>query len=155
MREDPHLEIFIPAVRIALNCGSPEETQPLREEVARLRALIAQRTVDEAVRVRWFRGPLGRQLAMLGDLVSADADGAGVIGLDDAARELLRLVTDGHTNEEIARSLGLSEQAVERTLAEMYARLGVSSRSEATAFALREEAATTPAGATTRGRKPS
>ncbi len=60
--------------------------------------------------------------------------------LDDAGRELLRLVTDGSTNTEIAGSLGLSEEAVERALVDMYARLGVSSRSEATALALREQA---------------
>lgn len=141
MREDPHLEILIPAARIVLGGGTPDEIRTLRQELLRLRALIAQRTLDESVRVRWFRGPLGRNLAALSAGVGVDAGGAmAAFALDDAGRELLRLVTDGRANAEIAGSLGLSEEAVERALVDMYARLGVSSRSEATALALREQA---------------
>jgi LuxR family maltose regulon positive regulatory protein len=61
--------------------------------------------------------------------------------LDRTEHELLRLLTDGRTNREIAATLGLSQAAVERALTEMYARLGVSSRSEATALALRGQVA--------------
>jgi DNA-binding NarL/FixJ family response regulator len=47
---------------------------------------------------------------------------------------------EGRTNREIADQLGLSEDDVTQRLAEMYARIGVSSRGEAAVFAFREGA---------------
>ncbi len=47
-------------------------------------AMIAQRTLDEDVRVRWFRGPVGRELSSLADRSrprwSATATGEGATG---------------------------------------------------------------------------
>jgi DNA-binding CsgD family transcriptional regulator len=45
--------------------------------------------------------------------------------------ELLRLVAAGHTNAQIARSLGLPEGTVRKHLENIYARLNVSSRTAA------------------------
>ena len=142
MREDPHLEILIPAARVVLAAASAEEQSSVRAELHLLRALIAQRTLDETRRVAWFRGPRGRELAELaGDFeVAPGLPGSHSAALTAQEQELLRFLTDGRTNREIAAALGLSDQAAERALVEMYARLGVSSRSEATALALREEA---------------
>ena len=72
--------------------------------------------------------------------VAPGLPGSHSAALTAQEQELLRFLTDGRTNREIAAALGLSDQAAERALVEMYARLGVSSRSEATALALREEA---------------
>ncbi len=144
MREDPHLEILIPAARTVLAGGTSEEQAAVRGELNLLRALIAQRTLDEDRRVAWFRGPLGRELSDLSrefELAAPVTDGASSPAPEPREQELLRLLTDGRTNTEIAATLGIAEPAVERMLTEMYARLGVSSRSEATAFALRDEAA--------------
>ena len=58
--------------------------------------------------------------------------------VDERDAELLKLLTEGLTNREIAERLGDEEQAVSRRLAEMFARIGMPSRSEATAFAFRE-----------------
>jgi DNA-binding NarL/FixJ family response regulator len=44
----------------------------------------------------------------------------------------------GKTNREIAEELGVDETAVTRRLAELYARIGASSRAEATALAFRQ-----------------
>ncbi len=144
-REDPHLEILLPAARVVLAGGSDSERSAVRDELQLLRALIARRTLDEAHRVAWFRGPWGRELAELaqlaGDEAGRPADGSPAgTGLDPAARSLLRLVAEGRTNAEIATALGLAEPAVERALVELYARLGVSSPAEATALALRDGA---------------
>ena len=56
-----------------------------------------------------------------------------------AAREaeVLLLVAAGHTDRQIAAALVLSETTVGRHLSNIYAKLGVSSRAAATAFALR------------------
>lgn len=142
MREDPHLEVLIPAARVMLARGSSDEQSTIRDELQLLRALIAQRTLDEDCRVAWFRGRRGRELAEL----AGDSDRASIApgskpraAPDASERELLRRLMDGQSNREIAAALGFTEPAIERALAEMYARLGVSSRSEATALALRNE----------------
>jgi ATP/maltotriose-dependent transcriptional regulator MalT len=49
--------------------------------------------------------------------------------------EVLRLVAHGHTNREIADALVISEKTVERHLANIFTRIGVSNRAAATAFA--------------------
>jgi DNA-binding NarL/FixJ family response regulator len=51
---------------------------------------------------------------------------------------LLKCLIQGMTNSEIADELGIDERSVVRRLGELYARIGASSRAEATAFAFRE-----------------
>jgi non-specific serine/threonine protein kinase len=58
-------------------------------------------------------------------------------GLTAREAEVLRLVAAGHTDRQIAAVLVLSETTVGRHLTNVYAKLGVSSRAAATAFALR------------------
>jgi DNA-binding CsgD family transcriptional regulator len=58
-------------------------------------------------------------------------------GLTAREAEVLRLVTQGLTDRQIAAALVLSEKTVGRHLDNAYAKLGVSSRAAATAFALR------------------
>jgi DNA-binding NarL/FixJ family response regulator len=105
--------------------------------------MAAQRTVDEDIRVRWLRGPVGSELVRLAGPLEgltihpggADGDGA----LDQSDIELFRPMIEGLTNREIAARLGLEEEVVARRLAEIFARIGASSRAEATAFAFREK----------------
>lgn len=53
--------------------------------------------------------------------------------------EVLRLVAKGRTNREIAAELSISEHTVRRHLQNLFRRLGVSSRTAATAYALKHE----------------
>ena len=57
--------------------------------------------------------------------------------LDEADRRLLQLLTEGRTNAEIAAELALGEDDVAQRLARLQARLGTSSRAEATSLAFR------------------
>jgi DNA-binding NarL/FixJ family response regulator len=56
-------------------------------------------------------------------------------GLTAREAEVLRLVASGKSNREIAAALVISEHTVARHLQNMFAKLEVSSRSAATAFA--------------------
>ena len=52
--------------------------------------------------------------------------------------EVLRLVAAGRTNPQIAAALSVSRHTVKRHLDNLFAKLDISSRAEATAYALRE-----------------
>ncbi|MFN2483719.1 MAG: AAA family ATPase [Candidatus Limnocylindria bacterium] len=143
LHEDGHLETLLPAARAMIDCGTSEEAASCRQYLQILVATIAQRSVDEEVRVRWFRGPVGRELTELAGPIAVPAEqapsesAAGVPELDEADVSLLRLLTEGRTNREIAAELGMDEEPVVRRLAGLFARVGAASRGEATAFALR------------------
>ena len=60
-------------------------------------------------------------------------------GLSAREVEVLRLVAAGRTNRQIAASLVISEHTVARHLQNIFAKLGVSSRAAATAFAFEHD----------------
>ena len=60
-------------------------------------------------------------------------------GLSNRELEVLRLVAAGKTNREIAASLVISEHTVARHLQNIFAKLGLSSRAAATAFAFEHD----------------
>jgi DNA-binding CsgD family transcriptional regulator len=138
MQEDRHLTVLLPVARVLRDVGAPEAEDALGQ-VGYAAAMIAQRTLDESVRVRWFRGPLGRDVT---DLIGSSDVSAGsaevAVDADDLDGALLRSLVQGRTNAEIARDLDVDEVAVVRRLAELFAKIGASSRAEATAFAFRE-----------------
>jgi DNA-binding NarL/FixJ family response regulator len=67
------------------------------------------------------------------DRLAAAASGNGVLTAREV--EVLRLVAGGHTNRAIAAELVLSEKTVARHLSNIYTKLGIGSRSAATAYA--------------------
>jgi DNA-binding NarL/FixJ family response regulator len=60
-------------------------------------------------------------------------------GLSQRELEVLRLVAKGKSNREIASSLVISEHTVARHVQNIYAKLGLSSRAAATAFAFERD----------------
>ncbi|MBW3588547.1 MAG: AAA family ATPase [Actinobacteria bacterium] len=140
LREDAHVEILVPVAE-AITAGGTDEEKGMVRLFLRLTLIrAAQRTVDEEVRVRWLRGPIGQQLARLAgplqeNVVPEDSE----LQLHRSDSELLALLVEGLTNKEIAERLGLEERVVSVRLSEMLGRIGASSRAEATAFAFREQ----------------
>jgi tetratricopeptide (TPR) repeat protein/DNA-binding CsgD family transcriptional regulator len=137
--EDPYLEILQPIAAVLRSTDS--EAWPMaREFLQMFLALIGQRTLDEEMRVKWFRGPVGRPLIeVVGPIeVSSTPRSDGGVPFAEEDATLLRSLVLGRTNEEIAEELGLDEQAVSRRLGELFATIGASSRAEATAFAFRQ-----------------
>jgi hypothetical protein len=140
--EDSSLEILIPVGKAILAGGAPEMQGFVRGYIGLILARIAQGTLDEQMRVRWLRGPLGRQLVELAGPLDDEAlarhtSAFDTAQIDDIDRRLLRLMTEGHTNAEMAAQVGLSSEDVGVRLAKLLAALGVSSRAEATTLAFK------------------
>jgi DNA-binding NarL/FixJ family response regulator len=142
-REDLDLSIVIPIAGILVELGDESEQQLIRYQAGLYIGLIAMRTMDEDVRARWFRSPLGHALSEIaGSLASLSSDDGDreEARLDDDDLALLRLVMQGMTNAEIGSQMGLDDDEVRRRLGEVFARIGASSRTEATALAFRSGA---------------
>jgi DNA-binding NarL/FixJ family response regulator len=74
-------------------------------------------------------------LERLDRLVSTDKASPDAAGLTPRELEVLKLVATGRTNQAIASVLIVSEKTVARHLSNIFAKLGLSSRSAATAYA--------------------
>jgi DNA-binding NarL/FixJ family response regulator len=61
------------------------------------------------------------------------------LGLTPRERDVLRLLADGHSNESIGRELFISPDTARTQLGTAMAKLGVSTRTQAVAAALRHE----------------
>ena len=150
LHEDASLEIVIPAARAVLAGGSPEMQGFVLGFLQQTLARIAQGTADEKIRVRWLTGPVGRELVELAGPMErpaaataerVSAASTGQTALDTDERRMLQLLTQGSTNAEIAIELDLQADEVAQRLARLLARLGTSSRAEATSLAFRGLAA--------------
>ena len=143
LHEDAHLNVLLPVGEALVHTGTEEEARDMRTFLQVTLAMAAQRTLDEDVRARWLRGPVGRELARLAGpldgLTTTPAQGAAGPALDESDVELLRRLVEGLTNREIAARLGMQERDVSRRLGEIIALVGASSRNQAAAFALREQ----------------
>jgi DNA-binding CsgD family transcriptional regulator len=73
------------------------------------------------------------------DSLVTSAPAKSTHGLSRRELEVLRHVAGGKTNKEIATELVLSERTVERHVSNIFAKLGVSTRAAATAFAYEHE----------------
>jgi DNA-binding NarL/FixJ family response regulator len=62
-------------------------------------------------------------------------EGLNTHGLTAREVQVLRLIAGGHSNREIADALFISEHTVARHVQNIFAKLSVSSRAAATAFA--------------------
>ena len=114
-------------------------------DTARARALVARACRDlgdldaaemELAAAREGLTALGAEpaLAEIDELV-APAASRDPHGLTARELEVLRLIAGGQTNKAIAADLVLSERTIERHVSNIFAKLGVSTRAAATAFA--------------------
>lgn len=142
---------------LLLACGDAESAlMPLREgwtvwqkldapyEAARVRVLIGRACrqlgdtdterlhLDAAAEVFERLGAAPDLAGLRGD---APAGGGAVAGLSKRERQVLALVALGKTNHQIADKLGISEHTVARHLSNIFDKLGVNSRTAASAIA--------------------
>jgi DNA-binding CsgD family transcriptional regulator len=113
-------------------CGARLDAARALEELA---AALAASGRDDAAAAA--EKEAARELARLG--LAGREQPAAPDGLTAREREVLRLVAQGHSNEEIAAELVLSVRTVESHVASIYGKVGVSgrtARAAATAYAL-------------------
>jgi DNA-binding NarL/FixJ family response regulator len=114
-------------------------------EAARARALVARacRDLGDSDAAEMEFGTAREELTTLGaapalaeiDALEAPAASRDMHGLTARELEVLRLIAGGQTNKAIAADLVLSERTVERHVSNIFAKLRVSTRAAATAFA--------------------
>jgi DNA-binding NarL/FixJ family response regulator/predicted negative regulator of RcsB-dependent stress response len=114
------------ALARALASGSPEvAADTARQARDELEALGATREADEAAALLRSLGAKGRA-------------GPRAVGLlSRREREVLRLLGEGLANREIAARLFISPKTAEHHVGRVYAKLGLRSRAEAAAYAVR------------------
>ena len=113
-------------------------------EIARTRVLVgaachALGDEEAAALERDAARSIFQRLGAKPDLARLSAGTTDAHGLSARELEVLRLVASGKSNREIASALVISEHTVARHLQNIFAKLGVSSRSAATAFAFEHD----------------
>jgi two-component system response regulator DegU len=95
-------------------------------------------TIVEAIRgvARGERGWVSRQVAA--QMAAWTQKETESTPLTEREMDVLRLVVEGKTNQEIALALGISDKTVEKHLEGVFAKLRVASRVEAAVHAVRE-----------------
>jgi ATP/maltotriose-dependent transcriptional regulator MalT len=118
---DAPYEAALVRVRIGLACRDLGD-----QDTARLEFDAAQQVFEEL----GAEPDIARAAALSGN--TSLARGAGLTGRE---MEVLRLIAAGNTNRAIAAELVISEKTVARHVSNIFTKLGLSSRSAATAFA--------------------
>lgn len=116
------------SIRAALEGGADGfalKTEPPQQTVASVRQVVKGQLVFPAAAKRWL---LGREAHPEPEK------------LTEREQAVLALLAEGVTNAEIARQLRVSENTVKFHLQNLYEKLGVANRTEATAHFLRDRA---------------
>ncbi len=95
-----------------------------------------RRVLFETIRAA-MRGESLLPPAIAAKVVARLSEISPVEELSDREREVIRLLARGAANKEIALALNIAERTVKAHLTHLFGKLGVSSRAEAVAFAIR------------------
>jgi non-specific serine/threonine protein kinase len=118
---------------------------PRRERYDRTLAAVRGGLAAESLGVAWETGRLlsnvaAVQYALEPDVVPASSDAiASAVGLSKREGEVLRLLADGQSNQEIAAALFISPHTAAHHVASILNKLGLGSRAAAAAYAVRHD----------------
>jgi ATP/maltotriose-dependent transcriptional regulator MalT len=121
------------AVQAFTALGLPYLAARVRPGIARALDRLGDR--EAAVLEREAAQAVFASLGASADLAALGAGRSRADGLTAREVEVIRLVASGRSNRAVAEALVLSERTVARHLANIYTKLGISSRSAATAYA--------------------
>jgi DNA-binding NarL/FixJ family response regulator len=125
------------AQQVWLELDAPYEVARTRELLARACSALGD---EEAAALELAAAhEIFERLGAAPDLARLSGSGPSAHGLSRRELEVLRLVAKGKSNREIAADLVISEHTVARHLQNIYAKLGLSSRAAATAFAFERD----------------
>jgi DNA-binding CsgD family transcriptional regulator len=140
---EEHLRI---SIALAEACAVPYEHALSLLTLAELRAVDSDRS--EALTLLGYvraicvqlgaRPVLERADALASRLTASREKAIHPAGLTDRELEILRLIANGRSNRQVAEDLFLSARTVERHVANIYRKIDVHNRAEATAYALGE-----------------
>ncbi len=138
----PALEQLQKALKFWNSLNLPYESACTRE----LRGLVYMKLNDkdnseaELIAAKWVYEQLGAipDLERIDRMLNSDRN-PETHGLSLRELQVLRLVASGKTNKSIAGELFISERTVDRHVSNIFNKLGISSRVEATSFALRNQ----------------
>jgi pimeloyl-ACP methyl ester carboxylesterase len=85
-----------------------------------------------------FFGDTESVLGAMDEFLTSPQSGVALDGLTDRELEILALLASGMSNEAMARELSISTRTVERHVGNIYRRIDVHNRAEATAYAFRQ-----------------
>ncbi len=143
---DDASEHLTAALELADACAAPFERALTLVEIGRLRMAkrdrdAAREALDEAQAIcePLLAQPTLNVIAELLAAIEAEIDdGSDAYGLSPRELEVLRLLVDGRTDREIAEELFISPRTAMSHVANIRNKLGVDSRTAATAIAIRE-----------------
>ena len=130
----------IPGLKAIALASSDEAAQVQRAFAAGAVAYVVKtaHSDDVGVAIRQAFSPS----LFLPPLAAAPVDGTATVDAHEAVgvltkreREILRLVAEGHSNSQLARMLWVTEQTVKFHLSNIYRKLGVANRTEASRWA--------------------
>ena len=138
-------DLLLEAVNRFAALGARLDAARTRLELARALAVPSPEIAVDTARARAHRARGARRAprcrrcrradALAGREGSSRAEGSGLLSRRE--KEVLRLLGDGLSNREIAERLFISPKTAEHHVSRIYAKLGVSSRAEAAAYAAR------------------
>ncbi|MEO8330003.1 MAG: LuxR C-terminal-related transcriptional regulator, partial [Candidatus Nanopelagicales bacterium] len=117
--------------------GAPYEAARVRVLIGRALTLLGQRELAEMEfdAARTSFQSVGAAFDLVTLETTSDQEQRPAVPLTNRETEVLRLLATGATNRKIAVALVISEKTVARHVSNIYAKLDVSSRSAATAYA--------------------
>lgn len=129
-------------LRQAVDLAAPDQLiMPFVENGGEVGVILAELAQDDrcaefAARVNAVYAVFAKKLAAM----RAAANGGGVASLTRREREVAGLVAAGLTNQAIAKHLFIEEVTVKKTLQNIYAKLGISSRTALTRLIIEQKA---------------
>ena len=132
--DDPSQRLHAMRGGAAAYCSKDVEPERLVAQVrlaAQGKYIIGEQVLESAGLERWLRAQTEKALGEYGD------PGEPYAPLSAREMEVLKQVTGGQSNKEIALALGISQQTVKNHVTAILRKLGVEDRTQAAIYALR------------------